>query len=686
MVKEQDVAKKEFVSEAEEILERLSSDIMDFENSYKSENIKPALVNKLFREIHSLKGLAGMLGFQQISDLSHHLESLLDKLRMGKISVGDSLISLLFESLDVLLKLVARINTGKDDILDITGLMEKVTKIAEGELKDEEEISLSMLSLDEKTIKSFTEYEEHRLLENIRSNNNIISLNVGFSFEVFDTELKNVTELLTEHGELISTLPWTGEESSDKIHFKLLCGTQLSEEELKPLITVDGLETETIYKATEKDVAPSVPLLKTDDIHATDDSTIEEDLKSISQTIRVDIEKLDKVMNIVGELVISKSAIEQIGKELAGSSEFSDLGMELGKAVRHLDRKLNDLQQSVIDVRMVPIGQIYNKLSRAARKIMGKTDKQLELRFIGGDTELDKVMIEEITNPLLHIIRNSIDHGIEPPEIRKKAGKPEKGLITLSAYQKGNSVVIDVTDDGKGIDTSAITASAIKKGLIKDGTVLSQEESINLMFTPGFSSAEKVSDISGRGVGLDVVKSNISDLKGTINIESEAGKGTTFQITLPITLAIIQILVVLSGNRKFCIPLSSVAESLRIKGEQIQTVDRKEVYYFRDLTLPLVRLNDFFNLERAGENKDKIYIVVVQAAEKKIGLVVDRLMGQQEVVIKSIGTALSNLPGIAGACELGENQAVLVLDIGSLLEKVTTGKNTVTEKQETNNV
>ncbi len=673
MLKEQDTAKKEFVSEAEEILERLSADIMDFETSYRSGDVKPALVNKLFREIHSLKGLAGMLGFQQISDLSHDLESLLDKLRMGKIAVSDPLISLLFESLEVLLMLVANIHQNKDEMIDISGLMEKVVKISSGEVSGTDGISLSMLNLDEKTIKSFTEYEEHRLLENIKSGSNMMSINVGFAFDVFDTELKRVTAILADHGELISTLPWSGDGSSDKIYFKLIFGTQEEEAFVKDLIKIEGLEVETILKGEAKkkvERKPSVPQVSSE----ISELDLDEDLKSISQTIRVDIEKLDRVMNIVGELVISKSAIEQLSKDLSSSTGMSGFGIELGKAVRQLERKLNDLQQSVIDVRMVPIGQIYNKLSRAARKITSKINKNVDLKFLGGDTELDKVMIEEITNPLLHIIRNSIDHGIEPVEIRRKAEKPDTGSIQLNAYQKGNSVVIDVRDDGKGIDIPAITASAVKKGLVSEGTILSHEECINLIFTPGFSSAEKVSEVSGRGVGLDVVKSNISDLKGTINVLSEPGKGTSFQITLPITLAIIQILVVLSGGRKFCIPLSSVAESLRITKKDIQTVDRKEVFYLRDITLPLIRLDDFFKLDINKTRSEKLYVVVVQSAEKKVGLVVDKLMGQQEVVIKSIGTALSNLPGIAGACELGENQAVLVIDIGSLLEKVTAVK------------
>jgi two-component system chemotaxis sensor kinase CheA len=320
---------------------------------------------------------------------------------------------------------------------------------------------------------------------------------------------------------------------------------------------------------------------------------------------------------------------------------------------------------------MVPIGQIYTKLSRTVRKIARDLGKELELVLRGEETELDKMMVEELTDPLMHIIRNAIDHGIEPAEERIAAGKPPAGHVTLDAYQKGNSVVIDITDDGRGLNPRRIREVALRKGLIAEGDVLDETRMLELLFAPGFSTAENVTEISGRGVGLDVVKKNLQELKGTIEVVTSEGKGTTFRISLPITLAIIQALIVRSAGETFAIPLTSVEESLRIFKRDIGSVERKEVFTLRNFTLPLLRLADAFGLEETRDTSSpdtKWFVVVSRAGDRMVGILVDALVRQQEVVIKAIGERLKSIPGIAGATEIGENEIVLVVDVGSLID------------------
>jgi two-component system chemotaxis sensor kinase CheA len=319
---------------------------------------------------------------------------------------------------------------------------------------------------------------------------------------------------------------------------------------------------------------------------------------------------------------------------------------------------------------MVPVGQIYSKLSRTVRKLARELNKEIDLVLRGEDTELDKMMVEELTDPLMHIIRNALDHGIESAEERKAAGKNGVGRVILNAYQQGNSVVLDVTDDGRGIDPERIRKVAAQRGLIGEREAVDQVRANELLFTPGFSTALSVSEISGRGVGLDVVKRNIQELKGTIEVITRPGEGSTFRISLPITLAIIQALIVDAGGEKLAIPLTSVDESLRIYSREIRTVERREVFTLRDFTLPLLRLADAFHLQddRDRGPDTKWFVVVTRSGEKVVGLLVDALVRQQEVVIKSIGERLKTIPGIAGATEIGEGEIVLVVDVGTLID------------------
>jgi two-component system chemotaxis sensor kinase CheA len=443
------------------------------------------------------------------------------------------------------------------------------------------------------------------------------------------------------------------------ISFRLLYGTTLS---LDDVAAISGpSEIKSLRRDALEDIQPLIDAGVEDEVS----------LRSMSRTVRVDIGKLDHVMNIVGELIIEKNHLDAITRGVQTQSARM-VSHELSKVARNFDRKLNELQKSVIETRMVPIGQIYTKLSRAVRKVARELGKEMELTLRGEDTELDKMMVEQLTDPLMHIIRNAIDHGIESPEERIAAGKLPTGRVTLDAYQKGNSVVLDVTDDGRGIDPEAIRKVAVKRGIIGSKDVVDPARAAELMFSAGFSTAEAISEISGRGVGLDVVRKNLQDLKGAIDVVSEVGRGTTFRIMLPITLAIIQALVVRAGRETFAIPLTSVEESLRIRQKDITTVERREVYTLRNTALPLLRLADAFNAQNDRDTtspETKWFVVVTRSGERLVGILVDALVRQQEIVIKSIGERLKSTPGIAGATEVGENEIILVVDVGTLIDR-----------------
>ena len=665
MTKEDDRAREEFTSEAEELLDTLSRDLVEFEGQGK--NVRPELVNKIFREVHSLKGLAGMLGFTEISELSHSLEDMLDRLRMGKIEISKGLIDLLYDAVDSLNRLVISINDSSlAGLVDMTDLISRIHHVVTNQAAQKHDDPFAELTLDEQTKKSLTEYEEHRLLENVRAGKYILSLEVTFDFSDFDEKLRALTAALADGGEVISTLPAIPSGEISGIAFRLLYGSVLDGDAVQ-LLAPEAKIASLRKNALAAMAAPAAPEALVAPVAELQEEELS--LRSLSQTVRVDIAKLDHVMNIVGELIIEKTQLETLTRALA-TQQARMAAHELGKISRNLDRKLNELQKSVIEIRMVPVGQIYSKLSRTVRKLARDLHKEIELVLRGEDTELDKMLVEELTDPLMHIIRNALDHGIESAEERRAAGKDAVGHVTLNAYQQGNSVVLDVKDDGRGIDPENIRRVAVSRGLVGEKEVVDQQRAYELMFTAGFSTASTVSEISGRGVGLDVVKKNIQDLKGTIEVLSKVGQGTTFRISLPITLAIIQALVVEAGGDKFAIPLTSVEESLRIYSRDIRTVERREVFTLRDFTLPLLRLADAFQLDDDHDHgpDTKWFVVVTRAGEKTVGILVNALVRQQEVVIKSIGERLKTIPGIAGATEIGESEIVLVVDVGSLID------------------
>ncbi len=676
-------ALKDFISETEEIIESLNFDLVKLADCVDSGDCDPDVLNGIFRGAHSIKGLAGMFGFDDLSALSHSMENLLDGLRLGKVPFNQFLVDTLFSSLDTLVKLIDGKSQNESFTLDLGPILKQLADAAAGESQSQED-PLAGLNIDASILNVLTEYEEHRLLENVRKGRHIQMLRMDFDLGSFDQELAEITQQLKQQGEVISTLPSAGD-IGERIAFQILFGSDLSPADIEKLLGRDDLDIQTCGAVAQVDepeefiieepdytaAATSEIQLATPPLDAEDGSS---SLRSISRTVRVDIDKLDLLMNIVGELVLSKSAITNIGDRLRASEE-KELATELGKATRILERRLHELQKGVMDVRMVPVGQLFDKMTRIVRRVSNEQGKRVDLEIRGADTELDKLIIEDVSDPLMHIIRNAIDHGLESPAERKAAGKPEKGNVKLQASQKGNHVVIEVIDDGRGIDIGKVRQKAIAKGLISETQTLSEEEAYDLLFMPGFSTRDEVSDMSGRGVGMDVVKNNIAALSGMIEVHSKFGQGTRMTITLPITLAIIKALIVRVGKKTYAIPINSVLETLMIDADVIRTVEKREVIELRKSTVPLLRLDKVFGLtDDIAAEEHRLFVAIVGLAEKRMGFVVDELLGQQDVVIKSLGKALSFVKGIAGAAELGNQQTILVLDVAGLMTEALRGE------------
>ncbi len=658
---------KDFVAEAEEILEGLAEDLEKGQEQFEaSGKVKPDRLNKIFREMHSLKGLASMFNLERIAALSHDLESLLDKVRLGKAKLDAGRFSLLNDSRVALRALVGEAGDGEEKT-DIAPLMRRLSGEEAPEAKPLQ--GLDALLLDETTRRSLTEYEEHRLRENMEEENRIFAVQVGFDFADFDSRLRDLTEQLSEFGEVISTLPVVDPALTGGIHFRLLLGTRKTREEVLALVAdVGGSVTDLLPGSSSPAIPAQASGEEPEPLAAGEGVEQEsEDARGLSNTVKVDIEKLDTVMGIVGELNLAKAALERIAGRLEAAEGQKELAVDLFKQVRSMDRKLNDLQRAIIDIRLVPIGQIFNKLNRTARRLARQAGKVVRVELYGGETELDKMMMDQLVTPLIHLIRNSIDHGLEQPAERVATGKGEEGTLAISAYQKGNSILIEVSDDGRGLQLDKIREAAVRRGLADAKQTLTSEECLEMIFLPGFSSAEVVTEVSGRGVGLDAVRASLDALKGSIVVWSEPARGTTFQVTLPITLAIIQSLIVGCCDQIYAIPISSVVETFRVMEEEIQRVDQREVFNLRGVTLPLLRLEERFNLRRTlPREQGRLFVVVARRGEKVAGIVVDELLGEQETVVHPLGERFGKVPGVAGATEVGENQVILVMDTVSL--------------------
>lgn len=680
---------QDFLAEAEEIVEQLGSELADLSDMAESGELNPDVLNSIFRGAHSLKGLAGMFNFGGVAELAHNMENLLDWLRLGKLNLTQQLVAVLLDAHELLSALVRVLASGEnvDMAQDIAACVAKVNACLNPPETQGDPTHPETLGLPAHVRDALTEYEEHRLKDNLAKGRSIFTIHTSFDLSVFDTELSALTDILKGRGEVISTLPSVGANLETNIDFELLFGSTCSIEEIRTAVAHDNFTVTQFGACTASEVRvpvssgaytppadatepPAVPSdkLETPAASPSDDPILS--AKSMSRTVRVDIGKLDALMNIVGELVLANSAIADVTTKMRNEG-FSRSAIELGKAAKGLERRLSELQKGVMEIRMIPIGQLYEKMSRIVRKISREQGKRVELKFYGADTELDKLIVEDISDPMMHIIRNAIDHGIESRDVRVAQGKNEKGVIRISSYQKGNHVVIEIEDDGGGIDVEKIKTKALQKGLVNDISAVSDRDAIDFIFLPGFSTNDTVSEVSGRGVGMDVVKINISAVSGMVDIETRKGEGSRFIITLPITLAIIKALIIHCSGRTYALPITSVLESLLMTDADIMTVERKEVVQLRESTLPLLRLEHYFDIHRSDDPPKEFYVVVVGVAEKRLGIAVDDLVCQQDIVIKPLGDSFKRFRGISGAADLGDQRTILVLDIGGIINETT---------------
>ena len=656
----------DFVQEALELLESLNENFVELEKDPGNKD----LLNTIFRAAHTIKGSAGFLGFQSIVELAHSAENILNKLRQGETFLTPNMMDCLLKAMDILRAMIISVSeTGMEGLspVDNTELIKRLDDMAEG-----------IIGLREEELKQ----PEAKGTQAVRQNLPHSAAENG----------KALVEKEEAAGEIINEEKHKENSAkTDKRKVKnlgdiLLEDNLISKEELEQIYKekekeIKQPETETFEQKQERN-RQAVPIQEVPKPPQTE-AALPGPKPSPARTpeikettIRVDIDRLDNVMNLVGELVLARNRLFNISSKLEMKYAGDDLSSALAQVVSNLNLVTTDLQLAVMKTRMQPVKKVFSKFPRMVRDLSRELGKEIELQILGEETELDKSVIEEIGDPLVHLIRNSVDHGVETKEIRKRLGKPETGTIKLSAEHEGNYIIISVSDDGKGMDPDILKKKAVEKGVIDEKTAfgLSDKDALSLIFTPGFSTKEKATEISGRGVGMDVVKTNIQKINGIIDIESQIGHGSKIVLKLPLTVAIIQTLIVGAGEDIFAIPLNSVVETLRISESSIQTIDKHEVINLRKSVLSLLRLGEEFGIKESNivdfntSLKKEIYVVVVALAEKKIGIAVDNLYGQEEVVIKSLGDYQLGYKGISGATITGDGKVVLIIDIASMIE------------------
>jgi two-component system chemotaxis sensor kinase CheA len=548
----------------------------------------------------------------------------------------------------------------------VAGLVAEIARLREASAAAENEFE--SLDIDASLLRALTEYEEHRLRENIRRGRRVLLMEASFEIIAFEEGLAEFTSAARDVGEVISTLPAPGETSESQIRFSILVASDMAVETVEGGLGLSGVSVRQASApraaaAPEHGLARTQARVQAPEVSAPPDL---ESLKAISETVRVDIRKLDDLMNLVGEMVIQRGALGDLVDDLLEADRGGRVASALAKVHKGLDRKWRELQAAVLDVRMVPLRQVFDKVSRVVRRLRSELDKDVQLELRGADTELDKLIVEELVDPLMHVVRNALDHAIESPEERAAAGKPAHGTVRIEAFQRGNHVVISIADDGRGIDAARLRARAEALGIVHPQESLTEKDMLDLVFTPGVSTRSEVTETSGRGVGMDVVRHNLTSLGGVVDIDSVDGRGTTISMTLPITLAIVQSLVVVAAGQRFAVPLSAVHETLLIETASIQRSEGRELFDLRGDALPLRRLCTEFGLP-AGEVREKQFVVVLGMGDARVGLIVDALDGQQDAVIKPIHGPIASVRGIAGATELGGQEPVLVLDVSSFL-------------------
>lgn len=686
-----------FLDESREHLQSLNDGLLSLENDPEDLSV----LNEIFRNAHTLKGMSATMGYTKTAELTHDMENLLDMLRKEQLKVSEEIIDVIFKCVDALQEMIDNIANGDgEDAVDVSELVRMVNAIANGESVEQAEAETGVKlpgTPDEAQAgdaqakaPAGCELNDTDLLV-IKEAKNSGLVPFWVHVEIADTCLLKsarsymVMNVLDELGDVIKSVPPAQDLEQEKFEHSFDVCLVTDAEAKKIEDSVSAISEISSVKATEVNIdepkkaeepkpaaaakpaakaapaaAAAKPAAKPADKHAP--AKHDKKVHVGSQSVRVDIEKLDSLMNLVGELVTNKVRLEQIG--------MTHRLTELTETLEQMDRVTTDLQSVVMKVRMVPVSQVFNRFPRMVRDLAKELNKDINLTIEGEDTELDRTVIDEIGDPLMHLLRNSLDHGVEHPDDREAKGKPRTGEVGLIARHEGNNVVIMVTDDGAGINAEKIRNKAVEKGMItrEEADALPDADAVRLIFLPGFSTAEVITDVSGRGVGMDVVRSKIESLGGHVDVETQIDKGSVFKIKLPLTLAIIQAMLVKVQDEMYAIPLGSIDSTINITPDDIKTVQNKEVIVLRGQIIPIARLNEVLSVPKGqSPEEDDIFVVVVHVGDHKIGIVVDNLIGQQEIVIKTLGKLLSGLKMLAGATVLGDGHVAMILDVSALM-------------------
>ncbi|WQY18585.1 chemotaxis histidine kinase/response regulator CheAY2 [Helicobacter pylori] len=646
---------EDFLIEAFEMNEQLDQDLVELEHNPEDLD----LLNRIFRVAHTIKGSSSFLNLNILTHLTHNMEDVLNRARKGEIKITPDIMDVVLRSIDLMKTLLVTIrdtgsdtNNGKEN--EIEEAVKQLQAITSQNLEGTKE---GTKEAPKEEVKK--EVKE----ENIKENQENKAKTPNTANPASDNPLADEPDL--------DYTNMSAEEVEAEIE-RLLNKRQEADKERRAQKKQEAKPKQEVAPKTEtpKTETPKAPKTETKAKAKADTEENKAPSIGVEQTVRVDVRRLDHLMNLIGELVLGKNRLIRIYGDVEERYDGEKFLEELNQVVSSISAVTTDLQLAVMKTRMQPVGKVFNKFPRMVRDLSRELGKSIELIIEGEETELDKSIVEEIGDPLIHIIRNSCDHGIEPLEERRRLNKPETGKVQLSAYNEGNHIVIKISDDGKGLDPVMLKEKAIEKGVIseRDAEGMSDREAFNLIFKPGFSTAKVVSNVSGRGVGMDVVKTNIEKLNGIIEIDSEVGVGTTQKLKIPLTLAIIQALLVGVQEEYYAIPLSSVLETVRISQDEIYIVDGKSVLRLRDEVLSLVRLSDIFKVDAILESNSDVYVVIIGLADQKIGVIVDYLIGQEEVVIKSLGYYLKNTRGIAGATVRGDGKITLIVDVGAMMD------------------
>ncbi len=673
-----------FLEESLDNLQTLNESLLDLEQNPEDTD----KVNEIFRVAHTIKGMAATMGFTDLAELTHKMEDVLAEFREGELKVTQDVVTVLFDCLDTLERMVDNVQEGSDEKVDIEGIMRALADIKNNGNKSTD-VAVKPTQANKASEESdvndldLNQYDASVIKQAREKGYNSIEIKVTLSE---NTLLKSaraflIVKDLEEHGEILKSEPSTQDIENEEFDFELkfVLVTKNTVDEIIDVVNgisevakveasliefdnaeIDPKEIEVKevkeVKVEEKAVVQKTEELKDEDKKApAKKSSQKKEVKKAHQSVRVDLERIDNLMNMVSELVIYRTRLEQIVNV--------HKSQELNETLEQVGRTTSDLQDLVMKIRMLPLDTVFNRFPRMIRDVSVELNKEINFIIEGADTELDRTVIDEIGEPLIHLLRNAADHGIESVEKRVAQGKPPVGTIRLIAYQEGTKALIKVTDDGAGINVEKVKAKAEQKGINTEG--MSDNDIKNLIFAQGFSTNDVVTDISGRGVGMDVVKTKISALGGTVDVTSEEGKGSSFVIKLPLTLQIIQALLVKVGEETLAISLGFIDRVIDYKEENIKKSNGKEVIIYREDVIPLIRLNESLDIEASETNKK--FVIIVNVGDKTIGLLVDSLLGQQEIVIKPLGKTLKSLDQYIGATILGNGLVTLILDIGALL-------------------